>query len=84
MFSFEQAYTEATKENEIRNKVKNYNLIPSMTYEKYNGFFQHLPGIYCWNCGETFALYSYSAMQPHGFDPNGKPFYYSCFKCEKK
>jgi hypothetical protein len=48
-----------------------------------NGFFQNFPGVYCKKCGKTFALYSYSAMQPHGVDENSKPFYNSCFKCDK-
>jgi len=43
--------------------------------------FQNFPGVYCRRCGETFALYSYSAYQPDGVDGNDKPYYDSCFKC---
>lgn len=56
-----------------------YDLIPPV--EDGQGFFQHLPGIYCRNCGCDFALYSYSADAPHGYDENRKPFYNTCFKC---
>lgn len=43
--------------------------------------FIHIPGIYCITCGETMALYDYSAWQPNGIDENGKPYYQSCWKC---
>ena len=39
------------------NEISRYEEIAPM--EK--NFFQNLPGVYCRNCGETFALYSYSA-----------------------
>lgn len=41
-------------------------------------FFQHFPGVYCQNCGEDFALYSYSIFQPLEIDENNKPFYKCC------
>ena len=41
----------------------------------------HVPGCYCAGCGESFALYSYSAIQPTEVDENGKPYYKDCFKC---
>lgn len=56
-------------------------ILPNPDYAK---GFMNFPGIYCEGCGETFALYSYSAHQPNGLDENGKPFYHSCFMCEKK
>ncbi len=49
-----------------------------------SGFFQNFPGVYCKNCGNIFALYSYSATQPHGDDENGKPFYTRCGMLECK
>jgi hypothetical protein len=61
------------------NVIERYDEIKSIE----NGFFQNFPGVYCKKCGETFALYSYSAMQPNGVDENLKPFYNSCFKCDK-
>lgn len=61
------------------NVIERYNEIRPMG----NGFFQNFSGVYCKNCGETFALYSYSAMQPQGVDENSKPFYNNCFKCNK-
>jgi hypothetical protein len=45
--------------------------------------FMHLPGVYCKNCGEIFALYSYSAHKPDGIDHNRKPFYNKCYFCPK-
>ena len=48
-----------------------------------NGFFVHIPGVYCKSCGETFALYSFSAHQPDGVDENNKPYYNHCFCCVK-
>jgi hypothetical protein len=59
-------------------KIEN---IPPLPKE---GFFQHLPGSYCKNCGEVFALYSYSAIKPDGVDDKGKPYYNDCFKCRPK
>lgn len=55
-----------------------YDKIPSNP----SGFFMNFPGVYC-ICGEVFALYSYSAIPPHGLDMNGKPFYNKCFMCVK-
>jgi hypothetical protein len=49
----------------------------------YTKEFMNLPGVYCQGCGSTFALYSFSFIPPNGLDENGKPFYHSCFKCEK-
>lgn len=63
-------------------KPENYEEIP--TKDKLNGYFQYFPGIYCRGCGRTFALYSYSAFMPSGFDENDKPFYKSCFECNEK
>lgn len=62
------------------NVIENYNEIKEMS----NGDFRHFPGVYCKNCGETFALYSYSLIQPDGIDDNLKPFYNDCFRCNKK
>jgi len=45
-------------------------------------FFICVPGAYCKQCGEVFALYSYSAIWPNGLDENDKPYYDSCFKCD--
>ena len=42
------------------------------------GFFQLFPGVYCKACGEIFALYSYSVMQPDGVDEDGRAFYNTC------
>lgn len=58
------------------NIIKNYDKIP-MTV----GI--NVPGVYCKNCGETFAIYPWSVVQPHGTDINKKPFYNKCFKCEE-
>lgn len=60
-------------------EVVDYNKIPALK----EGFFQHIPGVYCNNCGEVFALYSYSAHPPSGTDENGKPYYNNCFKCDE-
>lgn len=73
--------------NGIKHKVKcSLSGIEIKDYDKMlpreNGFFQHFPGCYCNNCGETFALYSYSAMQPKNVDENKIPYYNSCFKCD--
>lgn len=63
-----------------------------MDQEKYNsikeipvegGWFMNFPGVYCKNCGEIFALYSFSGNQPHGIDENKKPYYNSCPMCSK-
>jgi len=42
----------------------------------------NIPGVYCQGCGETFALYRYSVLQPDGFDENGKAYYRACFNCK--
>ena len=39
--------------------------------------------VYCKKCGYVFALYSYSLIQPHGYDSEGKPFYKYCCFCNK-
>jgi hypothetical protein len=62
------------------NIIKDYDKIAPIE----DGFFQHFPGVYCNNCGETSALYSYSMFQPVGVDENNKPYYDSCFKCKDK
>lgn len=54
---------------------------PLSAAEKEGCFFQHFPGVYCVNCGDTFALYSYSAPVPDGVDGAGKPFYRKCLTC---
>lgn len=43
----------------------------------------NIPGIYCKNCGASFALYSFSIAQAHGFDENDKAFYEFCPSCPK-
>jgi hypothetical protein len=40
--------------------------------------FMHIPGCYCQNCGASFALYSYSILQPGDVDENGKPYFRRC------
>lgn len=55
-----------------------YDKIPELPE---SGFYMHFGGVYCRNCGETFALYSYSAIRPSGIDENRKPYYSQCFKC---
>lgn len=61
-----------------------YDKIPALpTIDWPPPFFVHIPGVYCGNCGETFALYSYSVIWPNGLDENGKPYYNACFKCHK-
>ena len=55
--------------------IENYNEIMPIP-KKHN--FRLFPGAYCKNCGETFALYSYSMFQPNGIDENGKAFYNKC------
>lgn len=40
-----------------------------------------MPGVYCRNCGNTFALYQWSFHKPDGFDENGKFYYNKCFGC---
>jgi hypothetical protein len=59
-------------------EVVDYDKIPA--YPK--GQFMNAPGCYCENCGQTFALYFYSAIMPAGVDENGKPVFNNCFKCE--
>jgi hypothetical protein len=44
-------------------------------------WFMHFPGVYCQGCGETFALYSFSAIGHDGVDENGKPFLAACCHC---
>ncbi len=41
----------------------------------------NVPGCYCINCGELFALYSFSIHQPMNKDENGKLYYENCFLC---
>lgn len=62
-------------------KPENYDAIPLLP-EKTEETFMHMPGIYCRNCGQSFALYWYSAQQPSGVDENKKPYYNTCFKCD--
>lgn len=40
-----------------------------------------MPGVYCKNCGNTFALYAWSFHKPDGADENDKFFYNKCFGC---
>lgn len=67
--------------------MKAKNGVEIMGYEKIlpvrddEAFFMHLPGVYCRNCGETYALYSFSTEKPDGTDENRKPYYNGCFKC---
>lgn len=68
-------YARATVARKISNE--RYESIQPMV----EGFFQHFPGVYCQGCGNDFALYSYSASQPHGVDENNKPFYKTCGLC---
>lgn len=72
------------RKSTLGNVVEKYDLIPALPAAT-GGFFQHIPGVYCKNCGETFALYSYSVHQPDtdARDENGKPYYNECFKCKK-
>lgn len=60
-----------------------YDMIPAWPngYPAGIRFFQHFPGVYCKQCGQLFALYSYSVYQPNGLDENHKPYYNSCFAC---
>lgn len=58
-------------------KPTNYNEIPML--DQLGPI--NIPGIYCKNCGETFALYSYSMMPMDGVDENNKPIYNKCFIC---
>jgi len=51
--------------------IKDYDKIPTTV-----GI--NIPGVYCKNCYSTFAIYPWSALQPHGTDENGKPFYNTC------
>ena len=60
-----------------------YDQIPQLTHKDLTAFFQRIPGCYCINCGEVFALYSYSAVMPRYKDENGKPYYKTCFMCVK-
>lgn len=39
--------------------------------------------IRCRGCGKIFALYSYSLIQPHGYDTEGKPYYDFCHNCDE-
>lgn len=64
------------------NEIKDYDLIKPIPPD--GQFFMHVPGAYCANCGELFALYSFSHNQPAQVDANGKPFYSHCFKCMPK
>ena len=60
-----------------------YDQIPPLTKNDYSMGFQRVPGCYCINCGEAFALYAYSIIIPRYRDENGKPYYETCFKCAK-
>jgi hypothetical protein len=44
----------------------------------------NIPGAYCQGCGATMALYSYSMIQPEGYDENDKAFYKTCPECPPK
>ena len=57
-----------------------YEAIPGFAID-IPSFFMHIPGIYCINCKEVFALYSFSAGPPDGFDRWGKPIYFKCDWC---
>lgn len=57
--------------------VENYDNIP--TFEKLKGI--NIPGCYCENCGQTFALYSYSSIKPTKIDENKKFYYDFCHLC---
>lgn len=59
-------------------EVVNYDKIPPNPKPP----FVNIPGCYCENCGETFALYHYSVIAPSRVDENGKPVFDKCFKCE--
>lgn len=58
--------------------VENYNDIP--TARKLRSV--NIPGCYCENCGQTFALYSYSIIPPTKVDENNKLCYESCHFCQ--
>ncbi len=42
-----------------------------------------MPGVYCSNCGETFALYPWSACMPSDRDENNVFYYKTCPLCTK-
>ena len=65
------------------NEIERYEEILPLPKEP-EKFFQHIPGVYCRNCGQTFALYSYSKHPVHGTDENDKPFYNMCFNCMRE
>lgn len=57
-----------------------YDTIPSNP--DFNKGFMNFPGVYCQGCGETFAMYSFG-FGSRILDENGKPYFTTCFKCEK-
>ena len=63
--------------------MSHFNKIKDIPKFKNQGMI-NIPGVYCKNCGEVFALYAFSLDQPEGIDENGRPYYKSCFKCDKK
>lgn len=58
-------------------KLQDYESIPSNP----QGYFMNFPGIYCKNCGRTYALYSFSVYPADDVDEMKKPFYKNCPKC---
>lgn len=60
------------------NVIKRYKEIPNYKLCKSRVM---MPGVYCKNCGETFALYAWSAAKPDGSDENNKFFYNKCLNC---
>ena len=58
-----------------------YDQIPPLSPDDYKAGFIRYPGIYCINCGDVSALYSYCGAAPAGFDENGKPFLARCIRC---
>jgi hypothetical protein len=55
-----------------------YAKIPSLP--PYGTPFTHIPGVYCQECGNVFALYSTSVSLGE-IDENGKPYYKTCCRC---
>ena len=68
----------------MRPTQEKYEAIPRLSREDYVEDFMRFPGIYCAGCGETFALYSFSAIGPDGVDENGKPFMTGCGLCRRE
>ena len=58
--------------------IEKYNEIPSIAGQEY---YMNIPGVYCQNCGDVSALYSFSGFQPDNIDENGKPYYDKCLIC---